>query len=75
VFVWQMVYVFLLSGLSAGLDRKGLVCWPHIHLLPPDDGPQMGPKHVEAWLFNAVRTNNASCWFIVQINGLVSGFL
>jgi hypothetical protein len=20
---------------------------PHIHLLPPDDGLQMGPKHVE----------------------------
>jgi hypothetical protein len=28
---------------------------PHIHLLPPDDGPQMGSKHVEAWLFNKVK--------------------
>jgi hypothetical protein len=22
---------------------------PHIHLLPPDDGLQIGPKHVQAW--------------------------
>jgi hypothetical protein len=40
---------------------------PHIHLLPPDDGPQTGTKHVQVWLFNKVRTNSASCWFIVQI--------
>jgi hypothetical protein len=43
VYVWQMVFVFLVSGLSAGLD-------------------------VQAWLFNKIRTNSASCWFIVQIS-------
>jgi hypothetical protein len=42
-------------GLSAGLDGpptdqlgKKQYHLPHIHLLPPDDGLQMGPKHVVA---------------------------
>jgi hypothetical protein len=39
----------------------------HIHLLTPDDGPQTGPKLVEVWLFNKVKINSASCWFIIQI--------
>jgi hypothetical protein len=39
----------------------------HIHLLPPDDGSQTGSRHVEARLFNKVRTNKASCWFIEQM--------
>jgi hypothetical protein len=39
---------------------------PHVHLLPPDDGPKKSPKHVESWLFNKVRTNRVSCWFTVQ---------
>jgi hypothetical protein len=38
-----------------------------MHSLSPNGGPQMALKHVEAWLFNKVGTNSASCWFIVQI--------
>jgi hypothetical protein len=69
-YVWQMVFAFLLSGLLASLQacqQTICVCVAHIHLLPPDDGLQTGLKHVEAWLFNKMRTNGALCWFIVQI--------
>jgi hypothetical protein len=55
VYVWQMVFVFLLSVLSASLDGKGLSIQATI-----------GPKHVEAWLFNKVRANSVSCWFNTQ---------
>jgi hypothetical protein len=41
----KKVFVFLLSGLLAGLDGKSHA---QIHLRPPDDGSQTGPKHVEA---------------------------
>jgi hypothetical protein len=51
VCIWQLISGFLLSGLSAGLDRKGLSIY----------GPQTGPKLLEAWLFNKVMTNTASC--------------
>jgi predicted tellurium resistance membrane protein TerC len=37
-----------------------------MHLLPPDDGLQMGPKHVEAWWFNKVKINSASCWLLYK---------
>jgi hypothetical protein len=47
VYVWQMVYVFLLSGLSVGVDGT-IYHLAHTHLLPPDDGIHMGPKHAEA---------------------------
>jgi hypothetical protein len=39
---------------------------PHTHLLPPNDGLQLSPKYVEAWYFNKVRTNSASCSCITQ---------
>jgi hypothetical protein len=40
---------------------------PNVQLLPRGDGAETGSKHVETWLFSKVRTNNASCWFVVQI--------
>jgi hypothetical protein len=42
--MWQMILVLHLCRLSAGLDGK-----EHIYIIPPDDGLQMGPKHVEMW--------------------------
>jgi hypothetical protein len=57
--MWKILFVFFLSGLSAGLQagrqatyKKNKYNLPRIHLLPPDDGLKMGPKHVEAWQFN-----------------------
>jgi hypothetical protein len=44
VYMWQMVFVFLLSRLSAGLDGPPTDTICHINT----DGLQMGPKHVEA---------------------------
>jgi hypothetical protein len=35
---------FKLSSLQKNIHHL-----PHIHLLPPDDELQMGPKHVEVW--------------------------
>jgi hypothetical protein len=58
VYVPQMLFVFLLSRLLKGPFHPGPLTddlhknkyhLPHIHLLPPDDGLQMGPKQVEAW--------------------------
>jgi hypothetical protein len=51
VYMWQMVFVFFLSRSVGGpADRqKNKYNLSHIHLRPPDDGLQMGPKHVEAW--------------------------
>jgi hypothetical protein len=40
--MWRMVLVLLLKRLSGGTIAT-LYTWP------PDDGLQMGPKHVEAW--------------------------
>jgi hypothetical protein len=46
--MWQMVFVLLLSGLSAAhLEETHKYHLPHI--LPPDDGLQMGWKYVEMW--------------------------
>jgi hypothetical protein len=52
-----MVFVFLLSGLSAGLDPGLLTVdlavkqapFATLYTRPPDDVPQMGLKHVEEW--------------------------
>jgi hypothetical protein len=56
--VLNIVYVWMTVKLEYHL--------PNLHLLPPNDGPQTGPKHVEAWSFNKVKTNSASCWFVTQ---------
>ena len=52
------------------------VCWPteqqvpivlyiyiYIYSLPPDDGLQICPKHVEVDWHNKLRINSASSWF------------
>jgi hypothetical protein len=65
--VWQMGFVFLKWSVRG---PEWNVPLPNIHLLPPDDGPQTCPKLVEAWLFNKVKINGASCWFIIQIHTL-----
>jgi hypothetical protein len=56
---------FHAGPLTVDLEDKYYL--PHIRLLPPDDGLQMGPIHVEAWWFSKVKINSASCWFILQI--------
>jgi hypothetical protein len=63
--MWRVVIVLLLSRLSAGLDKKELAApYPgpptdeiqvkklplaKLYTLPPDDGLQVDPKHVEVW--------------------------
>jgi hypothetical protein len=63
VYSVAMVLVLLLKQLSEGLDKKK-TSYPGprtveltsktstiatLYSRPPDDGLQMGPKHVEAW--------------------------
>jgi hypothetical protein len=48
VYVWQMVFVFLLSRVAAGppiddIEEK------QISFAPYTKGLQKGPKHLEAW--------------------------
>jgi hypothetical protein len=40
----------------------------YIDIIPPEDGLQMGPKHVEVWQLNKLKVISASCWFIIQYN-------
>jgi hypothetical protein len=41
-----------------------------IQVDPPDDEQQAGSKHVEAYYWNKLIANSASCWFILY--GFVS---
>jgi len=38
----------------------------HTHIIPPDDGLQIFPKHVEVDWRNKLRINNASSWFLLH---------
>jgi len=40
----------------------------YIYSVPPDDGLQMCPKHVEVDWRNKLRINNASSWFVLHRN-------
>jgi len=53
------------------------VCWPanrqstkkhntYIYSIPPDDGLQICPKHVEVDWWNELRINSASRWFLLH---------
>ena len=37
----------------------------YIYSIPPDDGPQICPKHVEVDWQNKLRIDNASSWFLL----------
>jgi hypothetical protein len=65
-----LILVLLLSQLSAGPAMVDLevkqVPFATLYTRPPDDGLQMGLKHVERH-GNAIKwKNSASCWFIIQ---------
>jgi len=38
----------------------------YIYSIPPDDGLQICPKHVEVDLQNKLRINSASSWFLLH---------
>ena len=53
------------------------VCWPtwptdntyqllYIYSIPPDNGPQICPKHVEVEWLNKLRINSTSSWFLLH---------
>jgi len=49
----------------------------YIYIIPPDDGLQICPKHVEVDWRNKLRTNSASGWFLLHrlISLFVRNFL
>jgi len=54
------VLCLLVKCLLAGL---GWNCLLYVYGIPPDDGLQICPKHVEVDWRNKVRKNSASSWF------------
>jgi len=69
----QLVRVVLFSWLPVGrvgptqsTEKHSTYQLLYIHSIPPDDGPQICPKHVEVHWRNKLRINSPSSWFSLQ---------
>ena len=51
------------SSISTRTSTPRTSCCIHIYSIPPDEGLQICPKHVEVEWRNKLRTNSASIWF------------
>ena len=71
--MWQLVSVVLFSWLyvdrPANLqptEKHNTYELLYIYSIPPDDGLQICPKHVEADWRNKLRINGTSSWFLLH---------
>jgi hypothetical protein len=46
------------------INKYHFAIYIYIYILPPDDGLQIAPKHVE---LNKVKVKSASFWIIIQV--------
>ena len=81
VCVYIYIYIYIYTTIGTCCAFQLTVCWPadrqstkkqntylllYIYSIPPDDGLQIRPKHVEVDWRNKLRINNASSWFLLH---------
>jgi hypothetical protein len=75
--IYKLLCVVLFSWLSVGqlanrqstekhITYQFLYMCIYIYSIPPDDGLQICPKHVEVGWRNKLRINSASIWFLLH---------
>ena len=67
------IYIYIYTKNSTCWAFQLTLCWPantyqllYMYNIPPDDGLQVCPRHVEVDRPNKLRINSASSWFLLH---------